>query len=210
MRRRAASPTSTRRSRKSFCCSAPTRSIRSASRTASRSTSAITATMERARPTSSFRARPMPKSTAPTSTPKAACSVRRAGRVRSRRGARGLDDLPRGFRPARRRRCRSTASTSSARRWSRTHPQLGVEGLIAFDWSPPKLDTKAEGAVVYPIRDFYLTNAIAAPARLCSFARTSWFIGVQCRRPRNDRDFPVLWHDLRMVVVHRHDHRHPA
>jgi len=40
------------------------------------------------------------------------------------------------------------------------HSQLGRDGLIAFDWSPPKLDAKAEGAVVYPIRDFYLTNAI--------------------------------------------------
>jgi NADH-quinone oxidoreductase subunit G len=40
------------------------------------------------------------------------------------------------------------------------HPQLGAEGLIAFDWSPPKLTAKADGAVVYPIRDFYLTNVI--------------------------------------------------
>jgi NADH dehydrogenase/NADH:ubiquinone oxidoreductase 75 kD subunit (chain G) len=39
-------------------------------------------------------------------------------------------------------------------------PQLGASGLIAFDWSPPKLDTKAEGAVGYAVRDFYLTNAI--------------------------------------------------
>jgi NADH-quinone oxidoreductase subunit G len=40
------------------------------------------------------------------------------------------------------------------------YPQLGTEGLIAFDWSPPKLDAKVEGAVVYAVRDFYLTNAI--------------------------------------------------
>jgi len=40
------------------------------------------------------------------------------------------------------------------------YPQLGQEGLIAFDWSPPTLDAKAEGAVVYAVRDFYLTNAI--------------------------------------------------
>jgi NADH-quinone oxidoreductase subunit G len=38
--------------------------------------------------------------------------------------------------------------------------QLGQDGLIAFDWSPPKLDAKAEGAVVYPVGDFFLTNAI--------------------------------------------------
>jgi NADH-quinone oxidoreductase subunit G len=40
------------------------------------------------------------------------------------------------------------------------HPELGTEGLIAFNWTPPKLAAKAEGAVVYPVRDFYLTNAI--------------------------------------------------
>ena len=40
------------------------------------------------------------------------------------------------------------------------YPQLGQESLIAFDWAPPKLAAKAEGAIVYPIRDFYLTNAI--------------------------------------------------
>jgi NADH-quinone oxidoreductase subunit G len=40
------------------------------------------------------------------------------------------------------------------------YPQFGVDGLIPLQWSPPKLPTKAEGAVVYPVRDFYLTNAI--------------------------------------------------
>jgi NADH-quinone oxidoreductase subunit G len=40
------------------------------------------------------------------------------------------------------------------------YPQLGTDGLIAFDWSPPKLDAKADGAVGYAVRDFYLTNAI--------------------------------------------------
>ena len=40
------------------------------------------------------------------------------------------------------------------------YPQLGVEGLIQFDWAPPKLPAKAEGAIVHAIRDFYLTNAI--------------------------------------------------
>ena len=38
-------------------------------------------------------------------------------------------------------------------------------------WSPPKLDAKAEGPVGYPIKDFYLTNAIcrASPTmRRCS------------------------------------------
>ncbi|MDQ3246752.1 MAG: NADH-quinone oxidoreductase subunit NuoG [Pseudomonadota bacterium] len=40
------------------------------------------------------------------------------------------------------------------------YPQLGRPGLIELPWAPPKLDAKAEGAVVYPISDFYRTNAI--------------------------------------------------
>ena len=40
------------------------------------------------------------------------------------------------------------------------YPQLGVDGLIQLEWSPPKIAVKAEGAIVHPVRDFYLTNAI--------------------------------------------------
>jgi NADH-quinone oxidoreductase subunit G len=40
------------------------------------------------------------------------------------------------------------------------HPQLGTEGLLKIKWAVPKLDAKASGPVTYPIRDFYLTNAI--------------------------------------------------
>ena len=40
------------------------------------------------------------------------------------------------------------------------YPQLGRDGLIDMPWAPPRLSAKAEGAVAYPIRDFYLTNAI--------------------------------------------------
>jgi len=39
-------------------------------------------------------------------------------------------------------------------------PQLGRDGLIDLPWSPPRLSAKAEGAVRYPIADFFLTNAI--------------------------------------------------
>jgi len=39
-------------------------------------------------------------------------------------------------------------------------PALGREGLIELPWVPPKLDAKAQGPVVYPIADYYLTNAI--------------------------------------------------
>ncbi len=40
-------------------------------------------------------------------------------------------------------------------------PALGVEGLARYDWAPPKLAASPSGEVGYPIRDFYLTNAIA-------------------------------------------------
>ncbi|MFL6733746.1 MAG: NADH-quinone oxidoreductase subunit NuoG [Sphingomicrobium sp.] len=41
------------------------------------------------------------------------------------------------------------------------YPQLGRDGLVDLPWKAPKLDTKAEGLIRYPIADFYLTNAIA-------------------------------------------------
>jgi NADH-quinone oxidoreductase subunit G len=40
------------------------------------------------------------------------------------------------------------------------YPELASDGLIDLPWSPPKLSTKVEGPVVYPIKDFFLTNAI--------------------------------------------------
>jgi NADH-quinone oxidoreductase subunit G len=39
-------------------------------------------------------------------------------------------------------------------------PALGSEGLADYGWELPKLDAKASGALAYPIKDFYLTNAI--------------------------------------------------
>ncbi len=43
---------------------------------------------------------------------------------------------------------------------AREVPALGQLGLVTFDWAPPKLDAKGEGEITYPIKDFYLTNAI--------------------------------------------------
>ncbi len=40
-------------------------------------------------------------------------------------------------------------------------PALGEEGLAHFAWAPPKLAGSPEGTLTYPIKDFYLTNAIA-------------------------------------------------
>ena len=40
-------------------------------------------------------------------------------------------------------------------------PALRHEGLVAFDWSPPTLDASVTGTIDgYPVKDFYLTNAI--------------------------------------------------
>ncbi|MEZ0244061.1 MAG: molybdopterin-dependent oxidoreductase, partial [Sphingomonas sp.] len=39
-------------------------------------------------------------------------------------------------------------------------PALAEEGLVKFDWAPPKLSAKASGEIAYPVKDFYLTNAI--------------------------------------------------
>ncbi|NIJ07112.1 NADH-quinone oxidoreductase subunit G [Sphingomonas vulcanisoli] len=41
-------------------------------------------------------------------------------------------------------------------------PALGRIGELAgYEWAPPKLDAAASGPVSYPMKDFYLTNAIA-------------------------------------------------
>ena len=40
-------------------------------------------------------------------------------------------------------------------------PALRNEGLVRFDWAPPSVDTGVSGTIDgYPIKDFYLTNAI--------------------------------------------------
>ena len=40
-------------------------------------------------------------------------------------------------------------------------PELANEGLVTFAWNPPSLESRAEGVLEgYPIKDFYLTNAI--------------------------------------------------
>src|SRR4030095_681603 len=50
-------------------------------------------------------------------------------------------------------------------------PELGQGGVIDLPWSAPELKADASGPVSYPIKDFYLTNAIcrASPTmRRCS------------------------------------------
>ncbi|MBC7985059.1 MAG: NADH-quinone oxidoreductase subunit G [Sphingomonadaceae bacterium] len=54
----------------------------------------------------------------------------------------------------------------------RDFPQLAEEGRASFPWSPPSLPAgKPKGEIAYPIRDFYLTNAICRASetmRRCS------------------------------------------
>jgi NADH-quinone oxidoreductase subunit G len=40
-------------------------------------------------------------------------------------------------------------------------PALGTLGLASYAWSLPTLAAAASGEVNYPIKDFYLTNAVA-------------------------------------------------
>lgn len=50
-------------------------------------------------------------------------------------------------------------------------PELAQEGLVVFPWSPPKLADKGGRIAGYPIKDFYLTNAIcraSATMQRCS------------------------------------------
>ncbi|RZF64895.1 NADH-quinone oxidoreductase subunit G [Sphingomonas populi] len=39
-------------------------------------------------------------------------------------------------------------------------PDLATLGLKTFAWNPPSLDATGQGEIAYPIKDFYLTNAI--------------------------------------------------
>jgi NADH-quinone oxidoreductase subunit G len=50
-------------------------------------------------------------------------------------------------------------------------PALGVEGLADYGWDMPKIAAATKGAFNYPIKDFYLTNAICRASEtmnLCS------------------------------------------
>ena len=80
-------------------------------------------------------------------------------RLRAGRGARGLGDPARGQRA-----CRQEAAVRQLRPAARADGQ-GISaarprGADRLEWSPPKLDAKAEGPIRYPIADFFLTNAI--------------------------------------------------
>jgi NADH-quinone oxidoreductase subunit G len=60
-------------------------------------------------------------------------------------------------------------------------PQLGRDGLIDLPWAPPKLSTKAEGPIRYPIGDFFLTNAICRASPTMQRCSEELVRGVQFR-----------------------------
>ena len=134
---------------------------------------------------------PTARSTAPTSTPRAGCSAasapssRRATRARTGRSSARFPNCSAS-------RCRSTVSTSCARRWSRTiraRPRRAID----LPWAPPKLDAKAEGPVAYPIQDFYLTNAICRASPTMHRCSEELVHGADLRRRRNDRALRQSW-----------------
>ena len=87
--------------------------------------------------------------------------ARRARGVPAGRCARGLDDPARALRGARARRCRSTASRSCARRWSPTCPRSATMGARRASAGTRRRSTpRRRATIAYPIKDFYLTNAI--------------------------------------------------
>ena len=61
------------------------------------------------------------------------------------------------------------------------YPKLGSEGLIDLAWAPPKLPAKAEGPIVYPIGDFFLTNAICRASPTMQRCSEELVRGVQFR-----------------------------
>ncbi len=76
-----------------------------------------------------------------------------------RRRARGLDDPARAVRSARPH-AAVRQFRRAARRDGRRHAGAGGGRLVKFDWAPPALAAEASGEIAYPIKDFYLTNAI--------------------------------------------------
>ena len=60
-------------------------------------------------------------------------------------------------------------------------PQLGQNGLVDLPWAPPKLSAKAEGAIRYPIGDFFLTNPICRNSPTMQRCSEELVRGVQFR-----------------------------
>ena len=61
-------------------------------------------------------------------------------------------------------------------------PALGVEGLADYGWSVPKLPKTAKGEMAgYPIKDFYLTNAICRASPTMQQCSTEILHGAEMR-----------------------------
>lgn len=58
-------------------------------------------------------------------------------------------------------------------------PALGQHGLVDYGWDVPKLETGASGEITYPIKDFYLTNAIARASQTMQRCSAELLHGAQ-------------------------------
>ena len=59
-------------------------------------------------------------------------------------------------------------------------PALGVEGLADYGWSAPELPIAVSGKIAdYPIKDFYLTNAICRASETMQRCSTELVHGEQ-------------------------------
>ena len=146
------------------------------------------------RPTWSCRARPMPKSTAPTSTPRAGCSAARRAAFAPGEARedwtilRAVSELARQAAAVRQLR---PAARGDGRRRSRSS---AATGLIDLPWSPPKLDAKAEGPVA--LSDPRLLPDQRHLPRQPDHAALLGRAGPRpssSRRRRNDRDSSSHW-----------------
>ena len=165
------------------------------------------------RPTWSCRARPMPKSTAPTSTPKAACSAASGPRSRRARRAR----IGRSCAPSRelagstlpfdsfdQLRAAMVARISAARPRRPDRPAVGAAEARRQGRRPDPLPDRR---LLPDQRDLPHQPDHAALLGRALIQRPS--PSSQEAAEVTDRALPALGHELRLGVVPRHDHRHP-
>ncbi len=66
-------------------------------------------------------------------------------------------------------------------------PALGVEGLADYGWSAPALSSAPKGEFAYPIKDFYLTNAICRASPTMQRCSAELIHGESFMERRNDQ-----------------------
>lgn len=58
-------------------------------------------------------------------------------------------------------------------------PALGAEAVVDYGWSAPKLSDKPSGPLSYPIKDFYLTNAVCRASETMNICSQELVHGVK-------------------------------